>query len=65
MKTYGMGPLDINDIQEVGIWCSEGTWVLSGKIHDEIYVLDEGKLNGITDGYVVFKRFRCADKCKT
>ena len=58
MKTYEMGPIDINEIQAVGIGYSEGTWVLSGKIHNEIYALAEGKLNSITDGCIVFERVR-------
>ena len=58
MKTYEMGPVDIDEIQEVCIGYSEGTWVLSGKIHDEIYVIAEGKLNRTTDGCMVFERVR-------
>lgn len=58
MKTFEMGPIDINEIRAVGIVYSGGSWVLSGKIHDEIYVLAEGKLNSITDGCVVFERVR-------
>ena len=64
MKECVIGPVDINEIQAVGIGYSGGSWVLSGKIHDEIYVLAEGKLNSITDGCVAFKRVRYADEGK-
>ena len=64
METYEMGPIDIDEIQVVSIGYSEGTWVLSGKIHDEIYVLAEGKLNDMTDGCVVFKRVSYAAEGK-